>query len=140
MDTTFLSEINWLAIAVAALAYFMLGALWYSLLFKTLWIKSSGVDMNNPDAKKGAGGIMFFTLVLEFIACLGLAILVNRMVLTGGVLSGIKLGLLTGVCFAAVAVWISYMYQMKPIALSWVDAGYHVVGNIIAAIIICIWP
>jgi Protein of unknown function (DUF1761) len=49
MDTAFLSQLNWLAILVAAVAYFMLGALWYSkLLFANTWIKSTGVDMNNP--------------------------------------------------------------------------------------------
>jgi len=140
MDTSYFSHFNWLAIAVAAVAYFLLGALWYSFLFKNTWIKGSGVNMNNPDAKKGAGGIMFFTLLLEFVTCVGLAILVTRLSLNGGVLSGIKLGLMTGVCFSAVAVTISFMYQMKPKSLWFVDSGYHIVGQIVAAIIICIWP
>ena len=35
MDTSFISQLNWLAIAVAAVAYFMLGALWYGVIFKT---------------------------------------------------------------------------------------------------------
>ena len=139
MNTSYFADLNWLAIAVAAVAYFMLGALWYSLLFKNAWIKGSGVDMNNPDAKKGAGGIMFLTLLLEFVACVGLAILAYRMQLTGGVLSGAKLGLMTGVCFSAIAVTISYMYQMKPKSLSVIDSGYHIVGQMIAACIICIW-
>jgi hypothetical protein len=117
MDTSYFSHFNWLAIGVAAVAYFMLGALWYSLLFKNTWIRSSGVNMNDPNAKKGAGGIMFLTLIMEFVACFGLAILVARLGLGDNILSGVKLGLMTGVCFSAVAVTISYMYQMKPKAL-----------------------
>jgi hypothetical protein len=140
MESYFFTGLNWLAIAVAAVAYFMLGAIWYSFLFKKTWIRASGVDMNNPDAKKGAAGIMVLTLVLEFVACIGLDILATRLLLIGGgVLSGAKLGLLTGVCFAAVAITISFMYQMKPKVLSVIDSGYHIVGNIVAAIIICLW-
>jgi Protein of unknown function (DUF1761) len=138
MDTSFLSNLNWLAILVAALAYFILGALWYSALFGKLWIKSTGVDMSRPDAKKGAGGIMVFTFLLEFVTCIGLAILVNRLMITG-VTSGIKWGLFTGVCFSAIGICISYLYQKKPTVLHLIDGGYHILGNIIAATILCIW-
>lgn len=140
MDTSFFSEMNWLAILVAAVAYFLLGALWYSkALFGNLWIKSTGVDMSNPDAKKGVGGIMAFTFLLELITCIGLGILINRLMLTGAV-SGIKLGLFTGVFFSAIGIAISYLYQSKPKVLTVIDAGYHIVGSIIASIIICMWP
>ncbi len=140
METSFFSELNWLAIAVAAVAYFMLGAIWYSnLLFAKTWIKGTGIDMSKPDAKKGVGGIMFFTFLLEFITCIGLAILINRLMLVGGVQSGIKLGLFTGVCFSAIGISISYLYQSKAFSLHFIDAGYHIAGNIIAAIILCVW-
>ncbi|MEO7923795.1 MAG: DUF1761 domain-containing protein [Chitinophagaceae bacterium] len=140
MDTSFLSHLNWLAIAVAAVAYFALGGLWYSALFGKIWIKATGIDMNRPDAKKGAGGIMALTLILEFVICFALAILAYRMVLQNGVMSGIKLGLLTGICFSAIVIMISYLYQGKPRVLTLIDAGYHIFGNIIAAVIICAWP
>ncbi len=139
MDTTIFSQLNWLAIIVAALAYFMLGAVWYSFLFKNVWIRGSGIDMNSPEAKKGGAGIMLMTIVLEFITCLGLAVLAYRLAATGGVISGIKMGLLTGGCFAAIAVWISFMYQMKPKSMLAVDGGYHILGHVISAIIICVW-
>jgi heme/copper-type cytochrome/quinol oxidase subunit 4 len=95
--------------------------------------------MNSPDAKKGGAGIMLFTIILEFIVAVGLAILIYRTAPTGGWISGLKIGALTGFCFSGIAVWISFMYQMKPKSLIAVDVGYHVVGQIIAAIIICMW-
>lgn len=130
---------NWLAIAVAAVAYFMLGALWYSLLFKEQWVKATGINMTNPDAKKGAGGIMIFTFILELINCIAIGILVYKLMLIGGVISGIKLGLLTGGAIAATSLLISYVYEGKARSLGLINAGYHIVGNIIAAIIICLW-
>lgn len=140
MDTSFFSHLNWLAVAVAAVAYFMLGGLWYSkALFGSTWIKSTGIDMNNPDAKKGVGAVMAFTFLLEFITCAGLAILVYRLMLVGGVMSGIKLGLFTGIFFSSISICISYLYQSKPKVLHLIDGGYHIAGNVIAAVILCVW-
>ena len=139
MDTSFFSHLNWLHIVVAAVGYFMLGALWYSkILFANSWIKSTGVDMNNPNAKKGVGGIMAFTFILEFFITVGLAILIYRIGLSG-LMSGVKLGLFTGILFSGIAISISYLYQMKPASLSMIDGGYHTVGQIIAAVILCMW-
>ena len=141
MDTAYFSHLNWLAIAAGAVTYFLLGALWYSLLFKNAWIKGSGVKMDGPEAKKGPGMLFLITLVLEFVACFGLAILATKLMLVGGgISSGVKLGLTTGVCFSAIAITISYLYQMKPLSLSLIDSGYHIVGQVIAASMICMWP
>lgn len=141
MDTSFFSHVNWLAVLVAAVAYFMLGALWYTKIgFGTQWIKAAGIDMNRQDAKKGAGGIMILTLVLEFVICSAIAVLDYRLALIGGVMSGIKLGLTTGLGITLPAILIGYLYQSKVKTLGAIDAGYHLCGNIIAAIIICVWP
>jgi hypothetical protein len=140
MDTSFFSELNWLAVGVASLAYFALGAVWYTKIgFGNKWIKAAGIDVSNPDAKKGAGGIMLFTVILEFVVCVAIAILAYRMSLIGGVMSGIKLGLLTGLMIAVPVIMIGYLYQSKAGSLGFIDGGYHLVGNIIAAIIICTW-
>ena len=140
MGSALFSNLNWLAIAVAAIAYFMIGGLWYSkMLFAKMWISGTGINMNDPNAKKGAGGIMFFTFLLEFIICIGLAILINRLEIIGGVMSGLKLGLFTGFFFSAMVISISYLYQMKPKTLHFIDASYHIVGQVAASIILCSW-
>jgi len=139
MDTSFFTEMNWLAVLVAAVLYFMLGALWYSkALFGNTWIKATGIDMNKPDAQKGMGGVMAFTFILVVITCIGLGILVHRLVLES-LMSGIKLGLLTGICFTSVGICINHLYQSKPKILWLIDGGYHIIGSIIAAIVLCMW-
>ncbi|MEI9946517.1 MAG: hypothetical protein WDN26_20130 [Chitinophagaceae bacterium] len=54
MNTALLSDINWPAVLVAAIAYFALGALWYSkgILWSCMG-KTAGIDMNDPNIKKG---------------------------------------------------------------------------------------
>ncbi len=133
--------LNWPAIAVAALAYFVLGALWYSkILFAKRWIADLKIDVNNPDAKKGMGLMFGGSLVLMFVQCLAIAVIANRLDLIGaGWMSGLKLGAFTGGCFSATAVGVNYLYEKKPLSLFLINAGYAVVGNIIAAVIICCW-
>lgn len=138
MDTSFFSELNWLHILVASLAYFFLGAIWYSPLFGKQWIAYQKIDMNNPEAKKGAGSIMFFSFIIMFLTTAGLAILINRLGLYEAI-SGIKLGLLTGLLFSAAAISISYLYVKKPLGLHLIDGLYHVIGQIAAAVILCVW-
>ena len=133
--------LNWLAIAVAALAYFALGSLWYSkVLFAKRWIADSKIDINDPNAKKGMGIMFGGSLVLMFVQSLAIAVIANRLELIGaGWMSGLKLGAVTGGCFCATAVGVNYLYEKKPLSLFFINGGYAVVGNIIAAIIICSW-
>lgn len=140
MNTSFLTDMNWPAILVAAIAYFMLGALWYSkALFAPKWIALSKIDVNDPNGKKGMGMLMLMSFIWMLIACIGLAVLKNFMFLHNGWISGLKLGLLTGISFGASALSITYLYEKKPSGLYLINGGYVLVGNIIAAIIICVW-
>jgi hypothetical protein len=133
--------LNWPAIAVAALGYFALGSLWYSpLLFVKKWIGYLNIDVNNPDAKKGMAAMFAGSLVLMFLQCLAIAIIAERIGIRGnGWMSGLKLGALTGCFLCAATVGVNYLYEKKPLGLFLINGGYAVVGNIIAAIIICCW-
>lgn len=138
MNTSFFADINWLAVIVAAIAYFGLGAIWYSFLFKKKWIEYQKIDVNDPEMKKGVAATMFTSFLLMVVATIGLAILVERLDLSLAI-SGLKLGLLTGAFFSLTAISISYLYTKKPAGLHLIDGMYHVVGQILAAIILCIW-
>ncbi len=139
MNTELFSQMNWLAVLVAAITYFMLGAIWYSkALFGTKWAAAVGMNMNDPDKSKGMAKMMIGTFVLILVTCIGLALLVARLDLSV-LASGIKLGLITGICFATTAVSISFIYESRPTALYFIDCGYHLAGHLIAAIILVLW-
>ncbi len=139
MGTELFSDINWLAVLVATLSYFIIGAIWYSkVLFGKKWAALVGIDMNDPNKKSGLGQMMLTTFILTLIICIALALLINRMDLTVPI-SGLRLGLLTGLCFATTSVSISFIYESRPAALYFIDCGYHVVGQIAAALILVLW-
>lgn len=139
--STLFDYLNWPAIAVAALAYWILGSLWYSpVLFAKKWIAYLKIDVNAPDAKKGMALMFGGSLVLMFIQALAIAIIAERLHLRGaGWMSGLKLGAITGACFCATTIGINYLYEKKPLGLFMINAFYALIGNIIAGIIICIW-
>ncbi len=139
MNTDLFSHVNWLAVLVAGLAYFFLGAIWYSFLFKNAWIKSSGVNVNDPNAKKGFAGIMVTSFVLIIITSIGLALFITR-IGSGGWMTGLKVGLIAGICFCATAISNSYLYEKRPMTLHLINSFYNIVGCVIAAIIISVWP
>jgi hypothetical protein len=138
MNTEILQNINWLSVLVAGLAYFFLGAIWYTALFGKKWQSYNSVMMNDTNAKKGAAGIMIFSFVLMLICAFGLSLIITRLNVSGW-LPGLKIGLITGICFSATAVHISYLYEKRPLGLHLINGFYNIAGNVIAAIIICLW-
>ena len=141
MITEVFKDINWIAVLVGTLAYFFLGAIWYSFLFKDRWIAYQGIsaeDMSKPDAKKGVGAIMFASFVMLLINVTGLAILAEYIGLNGWQ-HGLHLGFLAGICFACTSMAINMLYEKKSLGLFFINGGYQVLGNIIAAVIIVCW-
>lgn len=132
------TDFPWLAVFLGALGYFILGAIWYSkILFADKWIILTKVDVNDPNGKKGMAVTMILSFVVMFISSVGIGILAEKLELKGW-LSGLKLGSLVGICFGAAAICISYLYEKRPWGLHFINGGYTVLGNIIAAIIICV--
>lgn len=140
MNNDLLSNINWLAVLVAGLAYFALGALWYSkVLFANSWVKLTGVNAGDPKMKTGMAQTMLTSLLAMIIVSIGLAILIGRIGITDW-MTGLKVGLLAGVCFSATAISISYLYEKKPMGLHLINGLYNIAGCAVAGVIIAAWP
>ena len=86
---------NHIAIVVAVVAQQIIGALWYSVLFGTIWAAGIHMDM----AMMQPQAYMFILDILgAFATCYGLSWLLG---LTGGhsLQNGVKLGALVWFCF-----------------------------------------
>ena len=59
-----LTNLPWLHVLVAAIAYFALGAIWYGPLFSKAWIRGHRINTSDPDMKKGVAGIMIFSFLI----------------------------------------------------------------------------
>jgi hypothetical protein len=134
-----LSQLNWLHIAVAAIAYFAIGAIWYSpALFSKSWVRLVKIEVNDPRNKGGFGAMMFTSFILILICCIALAIL-YQIIHIKSALSAIKFGVFFAVGFALTTISISFVYERRPLGLYAIDIGYHIAGFIAASLILVLW-
>ena len=129
-------DVNWFAVLVAGVAWFILGSVWYTVLFGTAWARLTGTDPENPGGNMAR--IFGATLVLEIWASAFLAGLlhISDTATMGG---GLHLGALLGVGIVLPVVAINNLYQRKSPALTGIDAGHMIVGLVIAGAILGAW-
>lgn len=129
---------NWIAIVCAALAYWILGFLWYSVLFGKMWV--AGLEQRG--LKMNAGSAMAPKLVGTFVANFVAAVIMARLFQRMGVpdvMHGLRLGVGIGVGFSATALTIQYLWQSIPFKVWLVDCSYHFFGCIVLGAILAVW-
>ncbi|MES2701570.1 MAG: DUF1761 domain-containing protein [Bacteroidota bacterium] len=131
------SHLNFLAIAVATVVYFIIGALWFSVLFGKPWIKLTGITMSDED-KKGVPKVFAVTFVINFIICMATAIVIY-LVNPADAISAATVGMILGIGFMAAPAAMNYMYARRPFQLTMIDAGYHVVAITVVSMILGVW-
>lgn len=135
----YFSNAPWLHIAVAGIAYFALGAIWYTpAVFGKYWAVQHNIQMTE-ETKKRMPMLMVSTFLLTITLALAMGLLLHLMQAPGTCMSGIKAGLFVGGAFCALPVGINYLYTAKPIKLWFIDAGYHVAGLTLTGIILSVW-
>jgi hypothetical protein len=131
-----MSIMRHVSIVVAAIVVFILGAVWYTALADA-WMAGIGktreqlMQAGSPALSYGLG----FVAIL--VMCYLVAALLARVSATG-VASGARTGALAGLLPAA-CIALNYAFEMRPVSLWVINAGYAVVGLAIAGAIIGGW-
>lgn len=131
-----LFSLNVWAILVAAVVYFIIGALWYSVLFANTWMKLRGVteeDIGEPDKL-----IFLWTFLLQLVAVGALATFLQAMELDT-FWHGAMMGFGTGVGIVYTLTGTTSLFSDTKFALHAIDNGYHVVGLTVAGAILGAW-
>lgn len=127
-------DIDWLAVAVAALATFVIGGPWYSpLLFLKPWQKEMNMTESQPGHPARVFGLAY---VFSVASCALLATLIG----TGTALAGAKIGLLTGLCFVAASFGVNYQFANRSVKVLLIDGGYHVLQFTAFGLVLGAWP
>jgi Na+/H+ antiporter NhaA len=139
MSFDVLGDVNWLAILVGAIAWFILGALWYGPLFGKAWMASTGIDPT-ASGERPSAAIYVFPLLAYLIATVALAMLAEA---TGSSTlgHGIILGLVVGLGFGATLYAVEAVFGTRPKPGSWflITATYQLIGIVLAAVIVTVW-
>lgn len=139
-------DINYLAVFVSAIVFFVIGAIWYNdALFGKAWRDSMGKTNAEFEKEEETNmvksfGLMFLgSLIMAFVT----AHLVDIMRVAYPTATNLKLGLVTGFW-----VWFGYIasYVLTAISFenrSWkyyfINTGYWLVGTLVMGVILVIW-
>ncbi len=130
-------DVNWLAVVVATLVKFAIGAVWYSpLAFGPRWGAIVGVS---PDAFRAR---MLSAIVTDLVAGLVLAwVLANVLKFTGaaGPVPGARVSFFLWLGFVATPLVSTTVYEGRPLALFGINAGYWLVSMLTMGGIVGAW-
>jgi hypothetical protein len=129
-------SVNYLAVLVAALSNFVLGALWYSrALFGNPWMQASGMT-----EEKARGANMGRTFGLAFVLELAAAFVLALFIGPGaGIHLGVLIGLAAGLFWVAGGMGVIYLFEQRPMKLWLVNAGYMTVAFGLMGAILGAW-
>jgi len=127
---------NYLAVIVAAIAYWVLGALWYGVLFSKPWM---ALEHMTEEQVKSMNPVLPYviTLVVNVLIAYSLAqICIWRNADTAG--RGASVGVLLWIGFVGPVTFTTYMYEMRSKELFAINqffplAGFVLMGGILGA-------
>jgi len=136
-----LSDLNWLAVIVAAIAFFAIGAIWYAPpLFGKAWAEAGGFSLPQPGERPNPA-IYVTPLIGSVLSAIALGMIAKASG-TDTFEEGIVLGIVVAIGFAiSIALVTAQFETTKPKPMVWgaINGGYHMVGNLVAAIIVASW-
>jgi hypothetical protein len=131
-----MGEVNYLAVAAAALSMFLIGGLWYSpLLFHRMWMKANG--FKETDVKGGEGKIFGLAFLFSLLMAANLAAF-----LAGpdtNLAWGATAGLLAGLGWVALGIGIVALFERRSWTYILVNGGYFVVSFTVMGAILGAW-
>jgi hypothetical protein len=141
MDMNMMLSINYMAVFVSALVFFVIGSVWYSpLLMSNLWVeelKRHNVTIHAPTASS-LRNKMLLTFGMNVLASFAMAYLVA---LTNATTwqAGLMLGKIVSLGFAVTSVAGVFIWESRSFKLFLIDVGYPILGIMSSAVILAVW-
>jgi hypothetical protein len=128
---------NYAAVFVSALAYWILGALWYGFLFAKPWM---ALEQITVERMKTMNPVMPYviTFVLDLLIAFVLAQLCTwRNANTAA--RGAALGILLWIGIVGPVTFTNYMFEMRPMQLFAINEFYSLAGLFLMGLILGAW-
>lgn len=134
-------KINYPAVIVSAIAYWILGALWYSrLMFERPFVALKGYTPEDIAALQAAGvGRQIF---VAFLSSLLLAFILTHFVKFMGAetaSAGVQTGFWLWLGFVATTNLETVLFESRPLGLYLINNGYHLVGMLGMGALLAVW-
>jgi len=114
-------RVHYVWVVVAAIAQWLLGALWYGVIFRKSWRKLVGI----PDGEKPKNWIL--AMITAFVACLLLSLVMAHFFTWTGVMNfsdGFTLGAFCWLGFMAPPLLAQHIFEGRRVNLFLINAAY----------------
>jgi hypothetical protein len=125
-------QIPWLAVLVATLAGFALGAVWYGPLFGKAWTRALGLS---PDQMARISPTVAYGATFAW-ALLTATVLGAELGQGAGAKWGLTCSAAIGAFFVLPSLATNYLFEGKPFLVTAINGGYHVVRFALMGLVI----
>ena len=128
---------NYIAVVVAAVVYWLLGAVWYGFLFSKAWM-----DLEQLSPEQAASVNLVLTYVITFVLNLVIAFVLAQICAwrnANTAARGAALGILIWIGFIGPVTYTTHMYEMRPVQLFAINEFYSLVGLALMGAILGAW-
>lgn len=140
-------HINFWAVLLAAVAYFLIGWLWYSALFGKIYMKLTGMDKLSKKEREKMMKAAMPGYGIAFVASLLTAYCLAHSVLSGASfyhVSGAPAGLMAGgwtwLGFIVTTHLNNVLWNRQPWALYFIHMGHYLVSFLVMGTILAVMP
>ncbi|MGB7407514.1 MAG: DUF1761 domain-containing protein [Pontixanthobacter sp.] len=120
-----MGNVNMLGVLAGAAAFFVVGMVWYGLLFSRVWQRAAGLTAD--DLQRGNPVVIFgLCFAFELLIALMLGHNIARTNPQPHVIMMMAIGF--GATIMTPAIGICYLFLRKPGTLFAIDAGHFIVG------------
>lgn len=130
-------RVNWIAVVVSAIALYLFGWLWYSVLGEQ-WIVALGTTREALAAQSTNP----YPYIVSFVAAIFLSYGIARVLSWHAPVNAVRgafIGFSMSFLFIVMALWITYAYEHRAIALAAINCGYFCIGMAIQGAILGGW-
>lgn len=136
MILDYFGDLNWLAILVAAIAWFVFSAIWYSVPpLSSAWQRAAKVT---PADGPPLVMLLIPTFIGYFVTTVVIALLAKAIQATDFV-EGLALGVVLGLGFGVIGALVSQLYERKGGSYWLINGINAIISYSIAAVIVTIW-
>ena len=128
---------NFAAVAVSAVVYWLLGALWYRFLFGKEYV---ALERLTDEQLKSASPVLPY--IITFLLNLLIAFVLAQLCAwrnANTAAKGASLGILLWIGFVGPITYTTYMYELRPVQLFAINQFYSLVGLCLMGLIIGAW-
>lgn len=130
-------KINYVAVGAAAVVMWIIGAVWYGVLFSAQWMMYTGITeematgMSGMDSAIMMGGSLVSAFVMFYVQSHvhhAFQVKTNK--------DAVQAAFWNWIGFVAMVIFVNNLYQAKAFMLTVIDSGYWLVSMIIGGIIL----